>query len=224
MAGGLGMRLRPLTSKIPKPMLHVGPKPILQTIIESFTAYGYINFTICVNYKSEIICDYFGDGDKFGVNISYIQESKPLGTAGALSLIDKIEDEFFVMNADLLTNADFSKLHHYHKINKSIATMCVREYEMQVPYGVVNLDDNTIKSITEKPRQKFHVSAGIYMLNPQILNFIPKNEYLDMPDLFNSLATKNQNPKAYLINEEWLDIGRIEEYNLANELYSEIFS
>ena len=223
MAGGLGMRLRPLTSKIPKPMLHVGPKPILQTIIESFTAYGYINFTICVNYKSEIICDYFGDGDKFGVNISYIQESKPLGTAGALSLIDKIEDEFFVMNADLLTNADFSKLHHYHKINKSIATMCVREYEMQVPYGVVNLDDNTIKSITEKPRQKFHVSAGIYMLNPQILDLIPKNEYLDMPDLFNTLATNQQNPKAYPISEKWLDIGRIEEYNMANEIYSEFF-
>ena len=131
---------------------------------------------------------------------------------------------FAILELGFDANTDFTKLHDYHTAHKSVATMCVREYEMQVPYGVVNLDDNTIKSITEKPRHKFHVSAGIYMLNPQILNFIPKNEYLDMPDLFNSLATKNQNPKAYLIKEEWLDIGRIEEYNLANELYSEIFS
>lgn len=224
MAGGLGTRLRPLTNQIPKPMLHVGPKPILQTIIESFLANGYSDFTICVNYKAEIITNYFGDGKKFGANISYVFEDKRLGTAGALSLINPPKDDFFVMNGDLLTNTDFTKLHDYHTAHKSVATMCVREYEMQVPYGVVNLDDNTIKSITEKPRHKFHVSAGIYMLNPQILNFIPKNEYLDMPDLFNSLATKNQNPKAYLIKEEWLDIGRIEEYNLANELYSEIFS
>ncbi|ARQ97967.1 glucosamine-1-P guanylyltransferase [Campylobacter lanienae NCTC 13004] len=224
MAGGLGMRLRPLTSKIPKPMLHVGPKPILQTIIESFTSYGYLNFTICVNYRSEIIKEYFGNGDKFGINISYIHESKRLGTAGALSLIDRPQDEFFVMNADLLTNADFSKLHDYHNAHKSIATMCVREYEMQVPYGVVNLDDNTIKSITEKPKSKFHVSAGIYMLKPQILDLIDKNSYLDMPDLFNQLAAKGLNPKAYPISEKWLDIGRIEEYNTANEIYNEFFS
>ena len=223
MAGGLGTRLRPLTNQIPKPMLHVGPKPILQTIIESFSASGYYNFTLCVNYKAEIIKDYFGDGDKFGVNISYVFEDKRLGTAGALSLIEAPKSEFFVMNGDLLTNTDFTKLHDYHTANKSTATMCVREYEMQVPYGVVNLDDNTIKSITEKPRQKFHVSAGIYMLSPQILKLIPKNEYLDMPDLFNALASNGQNPKAYPISEEWLDIGRIEEYNLANELYSEIF-
>ncbi|WP_236847179.1 nucleotidyltransferase family protein [Campylobacter lanienae] len=224
MAGGLGMRLRPLTSKIPKPMLHVGPKPILQTIIESFTSYGYLNFTICVNYRSEIIKEYFGNGDKFGINIRYIHESKRLGTAGALSLIDRPQDEFFVMNADLLTNADFSKLHDYHNAHKSIATMCVREYEMQVPYGVVNLDDNTIKSITEKPKSKFHVSAGIYMLKPQILDLIDKNSYLDMPDLFNQLAAKGLNPKAYPISEKWLDIGRIEEYNTANEIYNEFFS
>ncbi|WP_261791689.1 nucleotidyltransferase family protein [Campylobacter lanienae] len=224
MAGGLGMRLRPLTSKIPKPMLHVGPKPILQTIIESFNSYGYINFTICVNYRSEIIKEYFGNGDKFGINIRYIHESKRLGTAGALSLIDGLEDEFFVMNADLLTNADFSKLHDYHNAHKSMATMCVREYEMQVPYGVVNLDDNTIKSITEKPKSKFHIAAGIYMLNPQILNLIDKNSYLDMPDLFNQLAAKGYKPKAYPISEKWLDIGRIEEYNTANEIYNEFFS
>ena len=145
MVGGLGTRLRPLTEKTPKPMLKVGNKPILQTIIEKFAEYGYVNIVMCVNYKSYVIQDYFGDGKKFGVNIEYIFEEQRMGTAGALSLLkEKPTEPFFVMNGDLLTNVNFEHLHDFHIANNSIGTMCVREYDFQVPYGVVNIDESNI--------------------------------------------------------------------------------
>ena len=185
MVGGLGTRLRPLTENTPKPMLEVGKKPILQTIVEKFAEYGYTNIVMCVNYKSHIIQDYFGDGTKFGVNIEYVLEEQRMGTAGALSLLkEKPTEPFFVMNGDLLTNVNFEHLHNYHISNKAMGTMCVREYDFQVPYGVVNMEDSKILSIEEKPMHKFFVSAGIYMLSPEILQYIPQNEFYDMPTLF----------------------------------------
>lgn len=224
MVGGLGTRLRPLTDDIPKPMLNVGSKPILQTIVEKFAEYGYTNIIMCVNYKSNLIMDYFGNGEKFGVNIEYVLEGSRMGTAGALSLLkDKPNEEFFVMNGDLLTNVNFEHLHEYHKSNKSVATMCIREYSMQVPYGVVNLKDDKICSIAEKPVHKFFVSAGIYMLSPKVLDFIPKDEFYDMPSLFNVLLLKNLAIHPFPIREYWLDIGRMEEYKKANEEYDEVF-
>ncbi|WP_187647907.1 nucleotidyltransferase family protein [Nitrosophilus labii] len=224
MVGGLGTRLRPLTENTPKPMLHVGGKPILQTIVEKFASYGFINIIMCVNYKSNIIQDYFGDGSKFGVNIEYVLESKRMGTAGALSLLnEKPKEPFFVMNGDLLTNINFEHLLEYHLQNDAIATMCVREYEYQVPFGVVNLDGNKIISIEEKPKYNFFVSAGIYMLNPETIELIPKNEYFDMPNLFERLIAQKQKTISFPIREYWLDIGRIEEYERANEEYKRIF-
>jgi dTDP-glucose pyrophosphorylase len=224
MVGGLGTRLRPLTENTPKPMLKVGNKPILQTIVEKFAEYGYTNIIMCVNYKSHIIQDYFGDGKEFGINIEYIFEEQRMGTAGALSLLtEKPTEPFFVMNGDLLTNVNFEHFHDYHLSNNSMGTMCVREYDFQVPYGVVNIKDIKILSIEEKPTHKFFVSAGIYMLSPEILEYIPQNQFYDMPTLFEKLISENKNAISFPLREYWLDIGRIEEYKKANEEYDEVF-
>lgn len=190
MVGGLGTRLRPLTENTPKPMLEVGNKPILQTIVEKFAEYGYTGIVMCVNYKSHIIQDYFGDGSRFGVHIEYVLEEHRMGTAGALSLLsEKPTEPFFVMNGDLLTNVNFEHLHNYHLANNSVGTMCVREYDFQVPYGVVNIEDSKIVSIEEKPVHKFFVSAGIYMLSPEALDYIPQNQFYDMPTLFEKIIS-----------------------------------
>ncbi|RUM72289.1 MAG: alcohol dehydrogenase, partial [Sulfurovum sp.] len=164
MVGGLGTRLRPLTDNIPKPMLKVGNKPILETIILNFKKYGFVNIVLCVSYKSEIIEAYFKDGSAFGVNIEYVHENKRMGTAGALSLAkEKLNEPFFVMNGDLLTNINFENMLEYHLSNNAIATMGVREYDFQVPYGVVETDGVNIVSIEEKPVHQFFVSGGIYV-------------------------------------------------------------
>jgi len=224
MVGGLGTRLRPLTKTTPKPMLKVGDKPLLQTIIDKFVEYGYANIIMCVNYKSHIIQDYFKDGSSFGVNIEYILEEQRMGTAGALSLLkEKPTEPFFVMNGDLLTNVNFEHLHNYHIAMNSVGTMCVREYDFQVPYGVVNIEDSKIVSIQEKPTHKFFVSAGIYMFCPKILEYIPKNQFYDIPTLFENLISLKENIVSFAIRDYWLDIGRIEEYKKANEEYDEIF-
>ncbi len=224
MVGGLGTRLRPLTQDTPKPMLKVGNKPILQTIVEKFAEYGFVNITMCVNFNASIIRDYFGDGKEFGVNIDYVLEEKRMGTAGALSLLkERPSEPFFVMNGDLLTNVNFEHIFNYHMINKATATMCVREYDYEVPYGVVKMNDNKITAIAEKPVQKFFVSAGIYMLSPEILDLIPKNEFYDMPALFEKLIKLSKNVISFPIREYWLDIGRMEEYQRANEEYKEVF-
>ncbi|MBE0471761.1 MAG: nucleotidyltransferase family protein [Methyloprofundus sp.] len=224
MVGGLGTRLHPLTKDTPKPMLKVGDKPILHTIVECFASYGFVNIVMCVNYKAKTIQDYFGNGEKFGVKIEYVLEQERMGTAGALSLLTTRPGEaFFVMNGDLLTNVNFESLLDYHQTHQAAATMCVREYDFQVPYGVVNIDGNKVTSIVEKPVHKFFVSAGIYMLSPQVLGLIPNGEYYDMPTLFEKLIEQNQNTVSFPIHEYWLDIGRMNEYEQANREYSEVF-
>lgn len=217
MAGGLGTRLRPLTENTPKPMLNVGSKPILETIIEGFKSHGFVNFIICVNYKKEVIQNYFQDGTAFGVNIEYIEEEKRMGTAGALSLLKhKPMEPFFVMNADLLTQVNFEQLLHFHEENNSVATMCVRDYEHQVPFGVIETNGQNLVSIKEKPVHKSFVNAGIYTLNPEVLDIIPKDQFFDMPDLFKKLIEQEENTTAFPVREYWLDIGRITDYEKAN--------
>ena len=224
MVGGLGERLGSLTKDTPKPMLKVGNKSILETIVENFKGYGYTNIVMCLNYKSEIIQDYFGDGSEFGVNIEYIVKEKRMGTAGALSLLkDNSKEPFFVMNGDLLTNVNFEKIHECYLLNNAQALMCVREYESQVPYGVINIENTKIVSVEEKPTQKFFVNAGIYMLNPEVLKYIPKNEFYNMTTLFEKLIDKDKNIISFPIDGYWLDIGRFEEYKKANEEYNEVF-
>lgn len=224
MVGGLGTRLHPLTQDTPKPLLKVGDKPILQTIVERFADYGFVNIVMCVNYKADMIQNYFGDGSGFGVQIEYVLEEDRMGTAGALSLLtEKPKEAFFVMNGDLLTNVNFDHLLGYHTSQSSMATMCVREYDFQVPYGVVSIDGNQIVSIEEKPVHKFYVSAGIYMLSPAVLDYIPKNKFYDMPTLFERIIALNKNAISFPIHEYWLDIGRITEYEQANREYNEVF-
>ena len=224
MVGGLGTRLRPLTNDVPKPMLDVGNKPILHTIVENFAKYGYTDIIMGVNYKSEIIKEYFGNGDKFGVKIEYVLESQRMGTAGALSLLQKRpKDDFFVMNGDLLTNVNFEYLHEYHKDSNALASICIRKYEMQVPYGVVNVRANKVTSIEEKPTQSFFVSAGIYMFSPIVLDFIPKGVFYDMPTLLGELLKQGFAVYPFFIREYWLDIGKMDEYRRANDEYEGVF-
>jgi dTDP-glucose pyrophosphorylase len=226
MVGGLGTRLRPLTDNTPKPMLPVGGKPILQTIVEKFVSYGFVNIIMCVGYKSNIIQDFFEDGSKFGADIEYILEEKRMGTAGALTLFKDSQlphEPFFVMNGDLLTNVNFESMLEFHLQNEAKATMCVREYDFQVPYGVVNIENGQIQSIEEKPVHSFFVSAGIYMLDASIIERIPKDEFYDMPTLFEEMIEGEEKTVSFPIREYWLDIGRIDEYEKANREYGEVF-
>ena len=224
MVGGLGSRLHPLTEETPKPMLRVGDKPILETIINNFKEYGFKDIILSVNYKANVVKEYFGDGKKFGVNIEYIHEDKRMGTAGALSLMtEKFTEPFFVMNGDLLTNVNFEHFLNFHHENDSIATMAVREYEYQVPYGVINQESGEITSIEEKPKQQYYVNAGIYVLSPKVLEYIPKDMFYDMPTLFDVLIKNQQKPTSFPIHEYWLDIGQMNELEKARDEYFNVF-
>lgn len=224
MAGGMGRRLQPLTDECPKPLIHVGSKPILETILENFIEYGFRRFYISVNYKAEMVEEYFKDGSKWGVEISYIHEDKAMGTAGSLGLLPaRPVKPFFVMNGDLLTKVNFHQLLTFHMEHKAKATMCVREYDFHIPYGVVKMERHRLIDIEEKPVQRFFVSAGIYLLDPITLDVIPKNSYFDMPDLFKKVVAKGFETAAFPIREYWLDIGRMDDLERAKGEYSEIF-
>lgn len=217
MAGGLGSRLGELTKNTPKPMLHVGDQPMLQNLIEQFREQGFRKFIFCLNYKKELIQDYFGNGSKFSVQIDYVVEEKRMGTAGALSLIDKpFLHPFFVVNADVLTNMNFDELLDYHLSKNASATMAVREYCHEVPFGVIRELDGKIIGIEEKPSITLDVNAGIYVLSPPVLEIMPKDQFYDMPNLFKNLADINGSCHCYKINGYWIDIGRKEELIKAN--------
>lgn len=216
MAGGRGSRLQPLTKECPKPLLAIGGKPILETIIESFAEQGFTRIFLSVNYKAEMICSHFGSGDRWGVQIEYLRESMFLGTAGALSLLPaKPTEPIIVMNGDLLSRTNYHSLLTFHHAQAAVATMAVREYDFQVPYGVVRLDGVRIQAIAEKPVQKFFVNAGIYALSPEALDHLPSETFFDMPTLFEELIAKEKPTSAYPLREYWLDIGRLEEYERA---------
>ena len=224
MVGGLGTRLRPLTENTPKPMLEVGGKPILETIVNLFIDSGFTNITMCLGYKSNVIQDYFQDGSGFGANIDYIIEDKRMGTAGALTLLGRrLVNPFFVMNGDLLTNINFEKMLDFHESSNSKATMCVREYDIEVPYGVVSVDGEKIVSIEEKPVHRFFVNAGVYLLEPECIDLIPSNKFYDMPSLFEELIKSNRKTTPFPLKEYWLDIGRIADYEKANSEYHSVF-
>lgn len=224
MAGGLGTRLRPLTDDSPKPLLKVGDKPLLETIIENFRGQGFNRFFLSVNYKAEMIQDYFGDGSRLEVEIRYLHETQRLGTAGALTLLPEPPPHpFIVMNADLLTKVDYRALLDFHREHGAQATMCVREYDFQVPYGVVQLDGQRIKHIQEKPVQRFFVNAGIYVLEPEVLTLIPPQCFFDMPSVFNTLHERDAETCAFPIREYWIDIGRMADLERANSEFGEVF-
>lgn len=224
MAGGLGSRLRPLTNECPKPLLKVGNKPILETILENFIEYGFVKFHISINYKAEMIEKYFGDGSRWGVEISYIRENERLGTAGALShMAGKFTRPIIVMNGDLLTRVNFSQLLSFHAEHEARATMCVRDYHFQVPYGVVKIDRHSLVDIEEKPVHRFFVSAGIYVVEPDALDLIPPDTFFDMPSLFKKLLAQKKEAVVFPIREYWLDIGRLDDFEKANGEFDNIF-
>jgi len=224
MAGGFGKRLHPLTKEIPKPLLKVGDRPILDTIIEQFIGFGFSNFYISTHYMHEKIINNFSDRDLGNINIEFIHEENPLGTAGPLGLLPENISKLpiVVMNGDILTKVDFGYLLDFHKENKSEATMCIREYDFQVPYGVIETKDHRIKKIEEKPVHKFFVNAGIYVLNHNLIQKIDGNSYLDMTDFLESELDLGR-VSAFPIHEYWLDIGQIGEYEKANRDIHTIF-
>lgn len=218
MAGGFGTRLRPLTDRCPKPMLKVGDKPILETVIKSFIKAGFSNFYISTHYMPEQIHQHFGDGSNLGVSIAYVHEDTPLGTGGALGLLpeDMRRDLPLIMiNGDVLTKVDFQRLLNFHVENDADATMCVRDYDYQVPYGVINGEGNRITSMVEKPVQRFFVNAGIYVVSPRVIQSVDRNQNIDMPTLLEQHMNERQKVLMFPIHEYWLDIGRMDDFNRA---------
>ncbi|TGK78459.1 CBS domain-containing protein [Leptospira noumeaensis] len=220
MAGGKGVRLRPYTENCPKPLLPVAGKPILEHIIERAKADGFQRFIISVHYLGHMIEEYFQDGKKWDVEIRYLNEDKPLGTAGALSLIrEKIKHPFLVSNGDVLTHIRYSDLLEFHHDHKAVATMAVRMHEWQHPFGVVHTKGVDIIDFEEKPIYKTHVNAGIYALNPEIFSYLNQDEYTDMPTLFSKIKATKRKTIVYPMHESWIDIGRPDDYESADQVF-----
>ncbi len=218
MAGGFGTRLRPLTDECPKPMLNVGGKPILETLICRFIQAGFSNFYISTHYMPEQIHSYFGDGSKFGIRITYVHEDQPLGTGGALGLLpdDLPQDLPLIMiNGDVLTKVDFERLLEFHLENDADATMCVREYDYQIPYGVISNEGNKVTKMVEKPTQRYFVNAGIYAVSPRVIKSVPKNHKIDMPTLLERHMKRREKVLMFPVHEYWLDIGRMDDFQRA---------
>ena len=224
MAGGLGKRLAPLTASCPKPLLRVGDKPVLETILESFVEQGFRNFYISVNYKSEMIKKHFGMGSRWGISIDYLDEKNSLGTAGALGLLPfKPKEALLLMNGDILTKINFGQLLDFHRKNLGDATICIKEQHSMIPYGIVTVDQNRLKNIEEKPVQRFFINAGLYVLNPAVLDYVSSGIHLDIPDLFKILMENGKEIAAFPIREYWIDIGRFDDYERANNEFAEVF-
>ncbi len=220
MAGGLGTRLYPLTKDTPKPMLHINGKPLLERILEKLILQGFQNFYISINYLGEQIKEYFGDGNKWDISIKYIEETQRLGTAGALFYLkEKIHEPFLVMNGDIITDLDFRNLLNNHVDDKSFSTMCVYKQFHQIPFGVVEFNnDKKIINMKEKPKNEYFINMGIYAISPESLKYIPDNEYFEMPTLFQNILDDDKLSDVYLFDGLWNDIGRLEDYKSANDI------
>jgi dTDP-glucose pyrophosphorylase/CBS domain-containing protein len=224
MAGGLGARLKPLTDETPKPLLQIGDKPILETMLGGFIKAGFGKFFIAVNYKAEMIQDYFGDGSAWGIEIEYLREKDRLGTAGALSLMPtRPTRPFFVMNGDLLTTVNFEQMLKYHSEHQAFSTVCVREHSVTVPFGVVEFDDHRLISIREKPTHKYFINAGVYLLDPGVLDFIAPNETVDMPTLIERTVAKGKISVVFPLREYWIDVGRLDDLQRASDEFQRFF-
>jgi dTDP-glucose pyrophosphorylase len=219
MAGGRGERLKPLTNKTPKPMLTIGEKPILQKLIEDLFAFGFRDIHITVNYLAEQIIDHFGDGSKFGVSITIHKETQPRGTAGSLSeLKGYAYTPMLIVNSDLITSVNFGALIDFHISNNNQMTICTREYETQIPFGLITVDEGVVKSLEEKPVLSFSVNAGLYVLDSELLNNLPEKGRLDMDDFINQNLDSRNKVGAFPIFESWLDVGRHTDLVKAREM------
>ena len=219
MAGGMGTRLRPYTENCPKPMLSVAGKPMLEHIIGRAKVEGFKHFVIAVHYLGHMIEEYFGDGESLGVQIDYLREELPLGTAGALSLIKQLPNTpFVVTNGDVITDIRYGELLDFHIRYAAAATMAVRVHEWKHPFGVVQTQGVEIVGFEEKPSARSHLNAGVYALDPIALSFLTTNEHCDMPTLFERLQIKKNLTVAYPMHEPWLDVGRPDDLIAANKI------
>lgn len=222
MAGGEGRRMLPLTEDCPKPMLRVGQKPLLEIILKQCIDAGFQHFYISVRYLKNIIKDYFADGEKWGVQIEYLEEQKPLGTAGALKLLPtKLKGPLLVLNSDILTSVDYGQLIDFHDNQGADATLCVREYITNIPYGVVEIDNSHVKMIKEKPNVAHFVNAGIYVLNPSICDLLPNDQFFDMPDLLERAIKRDYDIHAFPVHEYWLDVGHHVNFEFAQQSWQQ---
>jgi dTDP-glucose pyrophosphorylase len=217
MAGGFGTRLRPLTDDTPKPMLRVGDRPLLERTIEQLRNAGIRHVNVTTHYLPEKITDHFGDGRAYGVEIEYVTEDQPLGTAGGLSLVKDSSEPLLVINGDILASVDFRDLTRHHRKQGADATVCVRRHQVQIPYGVMECDGTRLMGVREKPCVDVLVNAGIYLLEPSVLDYIPDGERFDMTDLIQRLLGAGRSISTYPILGYWLDVGRHEDFERAQE-------
>ena len=225
LAGGLGERLKPFTQAIPKPLLPVGEQSLLEIQISNFARQGFDQVFIATNYKSEYIENFIGDGRKLGATVSYSREEKPLGTCGPLSLLrDKLDTPFILMNGDILSAVDFRKLYDFAVQEDSLFTVATKNIRTPFNFGSVKSDGNRIVSVEEKPDFVIEIVAGIYVVKPALLAQIPNGEYYGIDTLINDMLKNDQPISRYLMDEYWLDIGRIDDYSQAEEAYNEHFA
>ncbi len=215
MAGGLGMRLRPLTEDVPKPMLQVGDRPLLELIVDQLRAAGIRRVNMATHYKGEIIAQHFGNGHGFGVEIVYVTEDQPLGTAGALTLVEASDDPILVINGDILTRLDVRSMLEFHREHDADMTVAVKLHEFQLPYGVVEIKGTEVVGISEKPKIQHFINAGVYLLRSNLCKVIPANQSYDMPDLIQQVLSDGGRVVSFPVHEYWLDIGQADDYEQA---------
>ena len=220
MAGGQGTRLRPVTEKIPKPMVEIAGRPLIERGIVDLISLGFKNFYISINYLGEVIKNHLKDGKEWGVTINYLEENKKLGTAGSLSLLKNIEEDFFVINGDLVTGINYQSMLKQHQKEKSKVTIAVKKTGFMIPYGVVMNELGKVKSIEEKPTVNYNVNCGIYIMSPSILRWVDGlNEYIDMPSLLDRLLKNNIEISAFSVFEDWDDIANIKDLEKIRNLF-----
>ena len=221
MAGGKGTRLRPYTENCPKPMLRIAGKPMLEHIVERAKSQGFRRFVFSLNYLGQMIRDHFGDGSAHGVEVVYVEETEPLGTAGALSLIQpRPGSAFVVTNGDVLTDIDYRELIEFRERYNAHGVMAVRVYEWTNPYGVVRMENVDITGFAEKPVSRSHINAGVYAFAPSVLDHLVRHRHCDMPTLFDRLREAGHRTVAYPMHEPWLDVGRPDDLERANRAFS----
>jgi dTDP-glucose pyrophosphorylase/CBS domain-containing protein len=221
MAGGLGTRLRPLTDHVPKPLLPVGGKPLIERAVDNLRASGVRKVIVTTHYLGSAIADHLGNGCDHHVAIEYVHEEDPLGTAGALSLIESTDTPLLVVNGDILTQLDYGALFAFHQEHGADMTVTAREYHLEVPYGVLQTDGVHLRSIVEKPDYRFFVAGGVYLLNADVLKFLVTREHCDMPTLIARLVEAGRTVVTFPIREYWLDIGHLDAYEQANADHAE---
>ena len=221
MAGGAGVRLQPMTQDLPKPMLPVGDRPVMEILVDQLRDSGIRHLNVTVHHKSEKIIEHFGDGRDFGIDITYTNEERPLGTAGALALIESPKETLLVVNGDILTQLDFRAMLAYHREQHAQLTVATQRYDVEVPYGTIEYEDSFVKRLVEKPVVQFMVNAGIYLLEPSVLGHIKPGGRYDMTDLIQRLLDEGQTVAGFPMTEYWIDIGRHDDYQRAQEFVNQ---